>query len=59
MSITGTILKAALDALLGKLEALFPWLRSWLDRPISILNVYTRRPRTQGIVMTKDREMAD
>lgn len=91
MSVTGTILKAALDALLGKLGALFP-LQSWLDRPVivpdqqrnwwhmgrtgdgrpsmqivtywyvtnrtdrpmSILNAYIKKPRWQGMVMTKD-----
>ncbi len=83
---------ASIDSILGKLEAIFPWLRNWLDRPvvlphtqrnwwhmgrtgdrkpsmqivtywyvtnrtdrpISVLNAYIKRPRWQGIVMTKD-----
>ena len=81
-----------IDSLLGKLGSVFPWLRSWLDRPIilphaqrnwwhmgqtgeqkpsmqivtywyvtnrtdrpiNILNAYIKRPRWQGMVMTKD-----
>jgi hypothetical protein len=92
VNIVGPIIKAALDALLSKLGAVFPWLRGWLDRPvivagrqqnwwhmgrtgdgrpsmqivtywyvtnrtdrpISILNAYIKRPRWQGMVLTKD-----
>ena len=96
MSIAGTIVKAVLDSLLGKIGSIFPWLRNWLDRPvivpgrqrnwwhmgrtgddrpsmqiatywhvtnrtdrsINILNAYVNRPRTQGIVLTKDTRSA-
>ena len=84
MSIAGTIVKAVLDSLLGKLGSIFPWLRNWLDRhmgrtgddrpsmqiatyrhvtnrtdrSINILNAYVNRPRTQGIVLTKDTRSA-
>lgn len=37
MRITGTILKAAIDGLFGKLGAIFPWLRGWLDRPVIVV----------------------